>query len=99
MLKDFGLIHPNEDISWIDARATAPDFVDLSADIVGGAGQTFVLSATPGPQDGSLMLIWNGVVLTEGVAFTRSGVTVTMAEGYEPSTGDTLVAYVWGTSI
>ncbi len=98
MAKTFGLFPQAADLSWIYSSPIPPTTVDLSASIVGGAGQTFALGVTPGNATGSVVLFWNGVRLDIDVGFTLNGGTVTMAASYEPAIGDTLIAVVWGSA-
>jgi hypothetical protein len=97
MMESFGMMRTGADLTWVAANvvSTAPKFEDLSATIVGGAGQTFTLTNTPGTSVGSVDLRWNTAPLAQNIGYTISGVTITMAAGYEPQVGDVLVAYVW----
>lgn len=56
-----------------------------------GVNATFTISVV-----GSVVLvIWNGTVLDEGVGYTRSGVTITMAAGYIPISTDSLEVVIF----
>jgi hypothetical protein len=96
MMPQFGLMPQGEDLSWVENMLAPPSYVDLAPQIVGGPGQAFLLPATPGAQDGSVDLRWNGTGLQNGVGYTRLDKTITMAAEYEPALGDTLEAWVWG---
>ncbi len=96
ILEQLGLIQEGADLSWIYSRGTPAIEQNLTASIVGGAGQVFTLTTTPGTGTGTVALYWNGQRIHEDVGYTRSGVTITMAAGYEPAVGDTLYAYIWG---
>ena len=97
MADRFGLIQEGADLSWIENVTPAPSFNDLTPYITGGGSAQFELSVDPGSQPGSVQLVWNGVELFEGVGYTRTGTTITMADGYAPQPGYTLVARVWGS--
>lgn len=58
---------------------------------IDGANDTFTLASIPL----FMSLYMNGVLLTEGVGYTRTGATITMLSGYIPQIGWTLRAQVW----
>jgi len=58
---------------------------------IDGANDTFTLSAAPL----FMSLYLNGVLLQDGVAYTRTGLTIVMAPAYIPQTSDRLRAQVW----
>jgi len=62
---------------------------EVPAGTINGVNATFTLSAIPT----SLILIVNGLVLTEGVDYTLSGSTITFLAGAIPQVGDSLLAY------
>jgi hypothetical protein len=94
-LKNFGLLPFGQDLSWIASFPDPPNREDLTAQITTGANQQYTINAT---SPDLVVLNWNGAWLEEGTGFTRSGSTVTMAFGYDPASGDKLVAYSWGAS-
>jgi len=66
--------------------------IETPEGVKNGTNPTFFLSRVPT----YLASVWlNGMVLEEGVGFTRSGKTITMQAGYIPSSGDSLRALVW----
>lgn len=58
---------------------------------IDGANDIFTLGAAPV----RLFLFLNGTLLSDGIGYTLSGSTITMAAGYIPQSGDTLRAEVW----
>lgn len=58
---------------------------------IDGANDTFTLTASPL----HLNLYLNGILLSEGTAYTLAGSTITMLPGYIPLTGAILRAEVW----
>lgn len=65
--------------------------VEVPAGSIDGTNDTFTLSKTPE----SLSLYLNGVRLRAGVGYSLAGSSITMAAGYIPQTGDSLVAVFW----
>lgn len=59
---------------------------------INGVNGNFTLSATPSPA-ASLNLFRNGILLRQGVGYTISGQTITMAGGSIPTSGDILQAW------
>jgi hypothetical protein len=59
---------------------------------IDGSNNVFILGGVPNPT-ASLMLQWNGSLLTQGIGYTLNGNTVTMNTGYIPQVGDTLRAW------
>jgi hypothetical protein len=54
-----------------------------------GSNTAFTITRT-----GTLvMIMWNGMVLDEGVGYTKSGTAITMT--YAPESGDSLEALIW----
>lgn len=66
---------------------------EIPAGVVDGANKVFTLQRTPNPAS-SLILIRNGLIVSEGVDYTLSGQTVTFVEA--PTPGDVMRAwYRW----
>ena len=65
---------------------------ETPAGTVDGVNAIFTLSRSPS----LLVLTRNGVVLEDGIAFIRSGVTITFQSGYIPTAGDVIRALLFG---
>lgn len=58
---------------------------------INGSNVTFTLATTPNPP-GALLLIVNGLLMTQGLGYTLSGNIITLATA--PQIGDSIYAYV-----
>lgn len=69
-------------------------FVDgeLPTGAINGTNATFTLSTAPSPV-ASLNLFRNGILMRQGIGYTVSGNTITVAAGSIPGTGDILQAW------
>lgn len=77
---------------YVSQQSTPGQTVRFADDIVpsgaiDGSNVVFTLPQAPNPQD-SLDLFLNGIRLTEGIAYTLSGATITYETAYTPQVGD-----------
>ena len=82
------LSYPDQNISSVSQTVTPVQAIPSGA--INGTNVTFTLPSAPA-YPSFLMLNLNGVTLTQGLAYTLSGVTITMATA--PQIGDTLNAF------
>ena len=69
-----------------------PNFADGEVPLgaIDGSNITYTWANTPNPQ-ASLILVWNGLVLQQGIGYTQSGPQSTFASA--PSPGDDIVGW------
>lgn len=91
LLKQFSLVSNNQNLDYIDGVAVASPTREYPSGTKNGTNLAFTISTNVG----TLYLVWRGILLEDGVGYTRSGTGITMTAGYAPLAEDSFEAIIF----
>ncbi len=91
LLKQFSLVPNNQNLDYIDSLPLTAPLREAPGGTKNGVNQAFTVSTALG----TLYLVWRGSLLEPGTAYTRVGVNITMAAGFEPLAEDSFEAIIF----